>query len=143
MDYLDPRKRRAHNYRLVIGYVLLAIVIGLATYIINAGANGYGFNVKTGQIVQNALLFADANPGSAEIWLNGQDKNTRTPARLVLPAANYTLSLKKTGYRDWTRKFTLSEQSVARYVYPFLFPVKPVVSNLKTYATNPGLITES
>jgi hypothetical protein len=143
MDYLDPRKRRAHNYRLVVGYLLLAIVIGLATYIINAGANGYGFNVKTGQVVQNALLFADSQPGGAEIWLNGQDKNTQTPARLVLPTAHYTLTLKKNGYRDWTRQFTLSEQSVARYVYPFLFPVKPVVTGLKTYQSAPGLVTDS
>ena len=123
MDFLDPRKRRAHNIRLIIGYVLVAIVIGLATVIIVYGANGYGINTKTGQIVQNGLLFADSNPGGSEIYLNGTDKNTKTAARLILPAGNYTLTLKKDGYRDWTRQFTLSEQSVARYVYPLLFPI--------------------
>jgi len=143
MDFLDPRKRRAHNIRLIIGYVLVAIVIGLATVIIVYGANGYGINTKTGQIVQNGLLFADSNPGGAEIYLNGTDKNTTTAARLILPAGNYTLTLKKDGYRDWTRRFILSEQSVARYVYPMLFPIKPVTTNLKTYVSAPGLITES
>lgn len=143
MDYLDPRKRRAYNLRLVVGYILIAIVIGLATVIIVYGANGYGINTKTGQIVQNALLFTDSNPGGAEIYLNNQDQNTRTSARLVLPAGNYTLTLKKDGYREWTRKFILNEQSVARYVYPFLFPVKPVVTDLKTYGSDPGLFTES
>lgn len=143
MDFLDPRKRRAHNTRLIIGYVLVAIVIGLATVIIVYGANGYGINTKTGQIVQNGLLFADSNPGGAEIYLNGADKHTTTSARLILPSGQYTLTLKKAGYREWSRPFTLSEQSVARYVYPMLFPVKPVVTNLKTYAAPPGLITES
>jgi hypothetical protein len=143
MDYLDPRKRRAHNTRLIVGYVLVAIVIGLATYVLNQAANGYGLNVKTGQIIQNALLFTDSKPGGAEIYLNNQDKGTTTSARLILPAGNYTLTLKKEGYRDWSRAFTLNEQSVARYVYPFLFPVKPVVANLKTYPTLPGLVTQS
>ena len=143
MDYLDPRKRRAHNIRLIVGYILVAIVIGLGTIILVYGANGYGINTKTGQIVQNALLFADSNPGGSEIYLNGQDRHAATPSRLVLPAGNYTLTIKKDNYRDWTRQFTLSEQSVARYVYPFMFPTKPVVTSLKTYATQPGLITQS
>jgi len=143
MDFLDPRHRRAYNIRLIIGYVLIAIVIGLATVIIVYSANGYGINTKTGQIVQNGLVFTDSNPGGAEIYLNGADRNAKTSARLILPAGNYTLTLKKDGYRDWTRKFVLSEQSVARYVYPLLFPVKPVTSNLKTYSSDPGLVTQS
>lgn len=143
MDYLDPRKRRAHNIRLVVGYFLVAIVIGLATYLLDQAANGYGINVKTGQIVQNALLFADSKPGGADIYLNGDNRGARTAARLILPAGNYTLTLKKDGYRDWSRKFTLNEQSVARYVYPFLFPVKPLTTNLKAYASLPGLVTET
>jgi hypothetical protein len=143
MDYLDPRKRRAHNIRLVVGYFLVAIVIGLATYIIRAAAEGYGINVKTGQVIQNALLFVDSKPGGAQIYLNGQNRNANTSARLILPAGNYTLGLKKDGYRDWSRPFVLSEGSVGRYVYPFLFPVKPVQTNLKTYTSQPGLVLES
>lgn len=143
MDYLDPRKRRAYHARLVVGYILVAIVIGLATVIIVYGANGYGINTKTGQIVQNGLLFTDSNPGGAKIYLNGTDKHTTTSARLILPAGNYTLTLKKDGYRDWSRKFNLEGENVGRYVYPLLFPVKPQVSSLKTYTANPVLITQS
>jgi len=143
MDYLDPRKRRYYNVRLIVGYVLVAIVIGLATVIVVYGANGYGFNTKTGQIVENGLLFVDSKPGGAEIFLNGVDKQTATSARMILPAGNYTLTLKKPGYRDWTRTFALNGQSVGRYVYPFLFPVNPKFTNLRTYKTEPGIITES
>jgi hypothetical protein len=143
MDFLDPKKRRAYKTRLIIGYVLMAIVIGLATIIIVYGANGYGINTKTGQVVQNGLLFVDSKPGGAEIFLNNADRQITTSSRLILPAGNYTLSLKKTGYRDWNRSFTLSEQSIARYVYPFLFPVKPVVTTLKTYNARPAFITQS
>lgn len=144
MDFLDPKKRRAYHIRLYVGYVLVAIVIGLATYIIGQAVSGYGLDVKTGQIVQNGLLFVDSKPGGAEIFLNGQDQNSTSPARLVLPAGNYTLKLTKAGYHDWSRKFTLGEQSVARYQYPFLFPDNPRISSYpKTYASQPPLITQS
>lgn len=143
MDFLDPKKRRAFHIRLIIGYILVAVVIGLGTVIIVYGANGYGINTKTGQIVQNGLFFADSKPGGAQIYLNGQDRRTTTSARLILPAGNYSLTLKKSGYRSWSRDFTLSEQSIARYVYPLLFPDKPLISNLKTYDSLPGLITQS
>jgi hypothetical protein len=143
MDFLDPKKRRAYHARLIIGYILVAIVIGLATVILVYGANGYGINTKTGQIVQNGLLFAGSKPSGAEIYLNDTYQHASTTARLVLPAGDYKLSLKRSGYRDWSRRFTLSEQSVARYVYPFLFPVNPQSANLKTYDSLPTLTTES
>ena len=143
MDFLDPKKRRAYHIRLIIGYVLVAIVIGLATYLIAAGANGYGFNTKTGQIVQNGLLFVDSKPGAANISLNGQDQGSTTSARLVLPSGNYKLDLSKDGYTTWSRSFTLNEQSIARYVYPFLFPVKPKIFPLRTYDSQPAFITQS
>ena len=143
MDYLDPKKRRAYHIRLYVGYFLVAVVIGLATYIITAGLNGYGLNVKTGQIVQNGLLFVDSKPSGAEIYLNGKDQNTKSPARLVLPAGTYSLKLAKDGYRDWSRQFTLNEQSVARFQYPFLFPLKPKTTDLKTYPSLPPLVTQT
>ena len=143
MDFLDPKKRRAYHIRLMVGYVLMAIVIGLATYLLTTAATGYGFNAKTGEVIENGLLFVNSNPSGATIYLNGQSKNTTTPARLILPGGNYSLKLSKTGYRDWSRSFTLNGQSVARYVYPFLFPTKPVITSLKTYDSMPGLVTQS
>jgi len=143
MDFLDPKKKRAYHIRLIVGYILVAIVIGLGTVIIVYGASGYGINTKTGQIVQNGLLFVDSQPSGAEIFLNGKDRSTATSARLVLPSGEYKLDLKKDGYRPWGRSFTLNEQSIARYVYPFLFPVKPLTANLKAYESPPVLITQS
>ena len=143
MDFLDPRKRRTHTIRLAIGYFLTAIAIGLTSVILVYGAYGYGINTKTGDIIQNGLLFVDSKPGGAEIYLNGQKNQSATSARLTLPAGDYDLLIKKTGYRDWSRKFSLNEHSIARYTYPFLLPVNPLSENLKIYSTAPQLITES
>jgi hypothetical protein len=127
----------------MVGYVMVAILIVLATILLVYDAYGYGFNTKTGDIIENGLLFVESKPGGASIYLNGQNQNNTTSARLVLPAGNYTLSLKKDGYRNWQRTFTLTEHSIARYVYPFLFPTKPVTSSLKTYPSQPSLVIQS
>lgn len=143
MDFLDPRKRRAYNIRLAIGYGLTAIAIGLTSIILFYGAYGYGISTKNGAIIQNGLLFVDSKPAAASIYLNGQLHQNATSARLTLPAGSYELTIKKDGYRDWSRKFTLNEHSIARYTYPFLFPAKPVTQSLKTYSSLPQLITQS
>jgi len=143
MDFLDPKKKRAYHIRLIVGYILVAIVIGLGSLILVYAASGYGINTKTGQIVQNGLLFVDSQPGGAKVILNGKDNNITTSARLVLASGEYKLDIKKDGYRPWSRNFTLAEQSIARYVYPFLFPVKPLTTNLKTYDSQPAFMTQS
>jgi WD40 repeat protein len=143
MDFLDPRKTHRHKIRLIVGYVLVAIAIGLGTVILVYSAYGYGINTKTGEIVQNGLLFVDSKPGGADIFLNNKSIHQTTSARLVLPAKDYDLKLQKTGYRDWERKFILDEHTISRYVYPFLFPNKPVTASLKSYASLPTLFMQS
>jgi hypothetical protein len=127
----------------MVGYVLIAIAIGLGTVILVYDAYGYGINTKTGDIVQNGLLFVDSKPGGANIYLNGKYQNADTAARLILPAATYTLKLQKDGYRDWQRTLTLTEHSIDRFVYPFLFPTKPTPKDLKNYTSSQALFTQS
>ncbi len=107
------------------------------------GAYGYGINTKTGDIIQNGLVFVGSKPSGANVSINGQPQGSKTSARLVLPAGDYNLTLSKSGYYNWQRKFTLTEHSIARYVYPFLFPQKPKVSTIKTYSSSPSLVTQS
>ncbi|MBI2285278.1 PEGA domain-containing protein [Candidatus Saccharibacteria bacterium] len=143
MDFLDPRKRRAHTIRLMVGYVLVAIAIGLGGWLLLKAASGYGVDPKTGDIVQNGLLFVGSKPGGADIYINDNLQGSQTSARLILPAGNYKLTLKKDGYRTWERSITLNEGSVARYVYPFLFPAEPQPQTIKEYTKAPPLITQS
>jgi len=143
MDFLDPKKKRSYKIRLIIGYVLVAIALGLATVILVYAARGYSINTKNGEVVQNGLLFLDSKPGGAAIYLNGQPRNATTSARLVLAVGDYNLKFTKSGYRDWQRPITLDSQTIARYVYPFLFPIKSRVTNLKNYSALPVLMTET
>lgn len=127
----------------MIGYGLVALAIGLGTIILVYNSYGYGINTKTGDIIQNGLLFVDSRPGGANILIDGQSRGSTTSARLILPAKDYELSLKKDGYRTWQRQFTLSEHTIARYVYPLLIPEKLTAEPLKKYSSPAGLVTQT
>lgn len=143
MDFLDPRKRRNHQIRLMIGYALMAVAILLTATILVYWAYGYGFNTKTGGVIENGLLFVDSKPGGASIYLNGKSQNQTTSARMVLAGAAYDLTLKKDGYADWQRRTTVPEHGVLRVVYPFLLPKEPKPQALKSYTALPVFISAS
>lgn len=143
MDFLDPRKRRHHQIRLMIGYFLTAIAIVLTATILVYWAYGYSLDTKTGNVVENGLLFVDSKPGGASIYLNGKSQNATTASRLNLNAGNYDLSLKKDGYRDWRRQLVLSEHSVVRVIYPLLIPKEIKSQTIKGYSSSPTLMTQS
>ncbi len=142
MDFLDPKKKRAHNIRLLIGYLLMAIALAIGTWILAIQTNGYNYDPKTGKVVQSGLVFVDAHPESATVYIDGQQKN-QTDTRLVIPAGEHTLELKRDGYRSWQRQFEVGGSSIVRFAYPFLFPVNLVTRDLQLYSTSPGLATET
>src|SRR5690242_13199615 len=93
MDFLDPRKIRAHTIRLFIGYGLVGLALLIATVILGLYTYGFDFNRKTGTVIQNGLVFVDAQPESASIYLNGQSKG-KTSARLQIAEGHYGLELR-------------------------------------------------
>lgn len=142
MDFLDPKKKRAHRIRLFIGYGLMFIALGIATTILVFEAYGFDLDRKTGTVIQNGLVFIDAHPEPAQITLNGEDKG-QTDARLVIPDGEYTVDLKREGYRQWSRSFKLEGSSIERLVYPFLFPEKLDISDVQLYSETPAFSTHS
>lgn len=143
MDFLDPAKKKAHARRLYIGYVLLGVIIMAVTLIIGFTSFGYDLDRKSGEFIQNGLVFLSARPGNADVYINGKLDKTRTDARLALPAGKYTIELKQTGYRPWQRSVDLVGGSIERLVYPVMFPEKLVTSETDLYTATPSLVTQS
>ncbi|MDB5185498.1 MAG: hypothetical protein JWL85_21 [Candidatus Saccharibacteria bacterium] len=142
MDFLDPKKKRANIIRLYVGYFLMAIALGIGTLILLLKVNGYDIDRKTGDVIQNGLVFVDAHPESADIYINGENKGS-TSSRFDLPAGNYNLELKRDGYRSWAKSFTLEGSSIERLVYPFLFPEKLNSGDVQLYANTPSFASQS
>ncbi len=143
MDFLDPKKKKRHLIRLYIGYFLVAVALALGSLVLLFRAYGYDFDRKTGEVVQNGLVFVDAHPESADIYLNGQRYKDRTATRMELPVGQYSLELKRDGYRSWKRNFNLEGGKIERFAYPTLFPEKLVTKDTQLYGAAPVLSTES
>jgi len=122
MDYLDPRKKKLNNARLLIGYVLLGIAISITTVLVVYLTNGYYVDPKTGDVIQNGLIYIDSKPESAEIFLNGEKQRGATDARLVVPEGPYNIELKRDGYRPWSRTLQLEGGVLRRLSYARLIP---------------------
>jgi hypothetical protein len=142
MDFLDPAKQRAHRIRLYVGYVLMTLAISLVALLLVFQAYGYDLNLRTGAITQKSLLFIDAHPEAAEVFLNGAPKGT-TDKRLFVPADNYALELRREGYRTWRRDFTVMGGQIRRFVYPFMFPEKIDSTQMQLYAQEPDFVSQS
>jgi hypothetical protein len=142
MDFLDPQKKRQHTIKLFIGYALIATALFLASVLLLFAAFGYGINRSTGEVIQNGLLFVDAHPEQARMYINGQDRG-QTDGRFVLEAGNYNLELKREGYRNWKRDFTIEGGNIVRLVYPFLFPNKLDAKDMQTFSVLPDMVSQS
>jgi hypothetical protein len=142
MDFLDPKKKRAHRIRLYVGYGLMAVALAIATIILLFAAYGYDIDRSTGGIIQNGLVILDAHPESATIYANGEKKGT-TANRLALPAGQYKIELKRDGYRTWAHTVNLEGSSIEQLIYPFLFPEQLASKALQTYPAAPQVATES
>lgn len=146
MDFLDPKKKRANIIKLYVGYALMAVAIGIGTLVILYSSFGYGFDRRTGAVIQNGLVFVSSQPDGAKIEITGNNPkipSANTNTRLTIREGQYHIKLTKDGYRDWERDFELDGGSVEQLVYPLLFPKSLQAKEMQSYTGNPGVITSS
>jgi PEGA domain-containing protein len=141
MEYLDPKKHKAHLVRLAIGYVLIGIALLLTTVILLYRA--YGFGLKNGEVIQNGLIFVSSRPNPADMYVNGKKHEQTTNARLLIEAGQYRFELRRDGYRPWNRAINVEGGVVVRFDYPVLFPAKLTTDTTKQYAMLPALASQS
>jgi hypothetical protein len=141
MDFLDPKKHKAHLVRLFIGYFLVGTALILTTIILLYQARGFG--LKDGEVIQNGLIFVSSRPRPADIYVNNERNEKTTNTRLLLPAGQYTFRLEREGYRTWKRAISIEGGSVARFDYPVLFPKKLTSEATRRYDAKPTIMTQS
>lgn len=142
MDFLDPEKQKAHSRRLALGYALIGLVLVLATTILLYLAYGFGLD-KEGRVIQNGLVFVSSHPAGADIYIDKQRYKDQTNTRAPLPAGQYTMELKRSGYAHWKRAITVEGGIVERFDYPFLYPARLQTAVTKQYAAAPSFVSSS
>lgn len=146
MDFLDPKKKKAHIVRLYIGYALMAVLITFGALILLYASYGYGVDRK-GNVVQNGLVFLASSPDAAEVKIKNKDgsyeKSVITEERLVLQQDQYNFEFLKEGFRAWKRTVDLRGGDIQRLNYPYLFPVKLEAKTERNYSSKPVFSTVS
>lgn len=137
MDYLDPKKKRAHVKRLYVGYALISVAIAIATTILVYVTNGYYIDTKTGQVIQNGLVYLDTKPESASVKINGELQNDKTESKFTIPSGDYNFELNREGYRPWTRLLQLEGGSLRRLTYARLFPEQLNPQAIQNFSEQP------
>lgn len=142
MDFLDPKKERQNQLKLMIGYALIAIAIAGTALVLLYQAYGYALN-QQGQILQNGLLFISSQPTGSSIYLNNQLFGSTTNTRAIVPAGKYDLRITRSGYRNWERPVYVAGGDVQHFDYPFLFPSELKQATEDDISTTPTLVTQS
>ncbi len=125
------------------GYLLLGIAISFATVVFVYLANGYYRDPNTGIVIQNGLVYVDSRPNTSDVYLNGVKQSGTTDARLVIPEGDYTIELKRDGYRDWKRDIKLEGGKLRRLTYARLFPNEFLAEKVLDLPTTPSTISQS
>jgi hypothetical protein len=121
MDYLDPKKEVEQRILIMIGYILTAVAITLASLVLLY--QSYGFDLgKNGTVIQNSLTFFSSKPNPASIYLNGKLHKDTTNTRIQLPEGDYQVKITRDGYHAWERLVHVAGGDIQRYDYPFLIP---------------------
>jgi len=141
MDFLDPIKRRNHTIRLFTGYFLVAFIVLFSAIMIVYYASGFGIT-RSGEVVQNGLVFVSSQPANAELYIDGARRNN-TNTKLTLPAGTYTFKIQKQGYQTWEKRVEIAGGEVDHVVYPLLIPNELVTTSLTNFDAAPTLYTQS
>ncbi len=122
MHRVDSQKRKKLILRIVSYSVLVLLTVATSAVLLYV-ALGYRVD-RDGEVIRSGLLLVDARPVAADIYINGQNKNDPTASKFVLPAGRYGITLKRQGYRDWSRTVNISASGVENLYYPQLIPQK-------------------
>ncbi len=109
--------------RMILLSAFIALFIGIISY-----ARGYRFDPKQKSISSTGIIAATSNPKAAKIYINGELKGV-TDMSLTLPPGKYTVEIKKDGFMDWKKEFTLKGELVM-IADAMLFPVNASLTPL-------------
>ncbi len=98
-----------------IRYLLIAagfVVFALLAPAIILYVRGISYDFGTGGFVSTGILATRAQPSNAEIFLNGKLKRTTSGDIRFLVPGEYQITLKKSGYQDWSKRLPVNSGQV-------------------------------
>jgi hypothetical protein len=109
-----------------LGFVLFVFILGILLLL----ANGFRFEFKRGRLLmeKTGMIILSTRPSDASVFIDNKDTNQKTgftflPISIkdLLPGKTL-VTVKKSGYRDWTRETEIKPNLVSWLNYIILFP---------------------
>ncbi|GEM_PF-2919735 len=112
------------KYRLILFYSFV-ILFFILLPVFTLYSLGYRINFKTQRLERLGMIVLRTTPDDAFILFNGKKLRQKTPAKLTnLFPGEYSLTLKKEGYRPWSSKVPVKPNWVTCLDTIHLFPEK-------------------
>ena len=103
---------------------LFAIIFLIFAPILVFYTAGYRWNPKKGVVERNGTVIVDTKPTGADIYLNRQKSEAKTPATLQNTApGTYLIQLEKEGYHPWKKTLSVLPEMVTFANKIILWPV--------------------
>lgn len=91
-----------------IAWISTMLIFFVLTPLLILYGQGYNFNLAKQKIEQTGIVYIKTYPRSVEIYLNDQLLSNSTPYRIKrLPAGEYQIQIKKSGFYTWQKKITV------------------------------------
>lgn len=92
-------------------FFITCVVVGTLLYIGAMYARGYRYDKSEGKLSPRGLLVIKSSPDGAQVYIDGTLK-TATNSNLSLVPGSYEVSVKKDGFRSWSKNLTIEKEIV-------------------------------
>lgn len=109
---------------LLAGFIVFVILAPLIVLYVR----GESYDFKTHSFVGTGIFGIQVQPKNVEVLLNGQEKRTSAGDIKFIPAGEYQITLKKSGYQTWSKRLSLTAGQVT-WVNPANNPIYLLLNN--------------
>lgn len=121
-------------------YVLMTLSVIVIVTILVLVVRGYRFNSFDGRLEQGGLLQYDSRPSGAEVFLGDTRLANRTANKVTVSSGEHVVTMKKSGYKDWSKRVAVVPGSILWLNYTRLVPEELKTEPIKTYPELAGAL---
>lgn len=131
------------KFLLISSYLLVAAVIAGGTLLLVSYGSGYSYDFRTHRFVSNGLLILGTTPSGARLTIDGKQSRKLTPYRSTMRVGEYSIALKKEGYRPWSKRITIVASEVVNLALIILVPEKLRTATIPNTAETTSILASS
>lgn len=123
-------KRSNRIHKILLGQFLVSALILFIAAVLIFYSQGFRINFKNFKIIKTSVLTLTVSPKPDKIFINGNEYEGKTYIASNIPAGNYDIMVKKSGYYDWKMSLDADAERLYNIENIKLFLSSPVIEEL-------------